>query len=77
MDGRRRVGEVFWMGYKLSTDEVTELARSHWEYVQGVIIASQGEDSRTLEELAYHYVTAFVHGYKYGVESGKNTIHKS
>ena len=45
-----------------------ELAEAHWEYVESVLRAHGVEDEAT-EVYAFHYKTAFIHGYKHGAES--------
>jgi len=56
--------------------KLDELVNAHWEYVDGVIMAELKEFSITpteitthLDLIGYHYRTAFVHGYKHGMES--------
>jgi hypothetical protein len=43
-----------------------KLANDHWEYVKETLIVHSAEN---IEIAEYHYKTAFVHGFKHGVES--------
>jgi len=56
-------------------DIATDLAASHWEYVESVIRADYGafglsgiDLEAVLKIVGHHYRTAFVHGYKHGVD---------
>ena len=56
-------------------EELTNLVNAHWEYVESVIMAELKEFSITpteitghLDLIGHHYRTAFVHGYKHGME---------
>jgi len=44
-----------------------KLAWDHWNYIEG-ILRTQGIEVKQLETIKYHYTTAFIHGYKHGVE---------
>jgi hypothetical protein len=57
----------------ITGDELHRLAVKHWDYVKGVIYNSQSNiNHRIVEEvIAFHYITAFKHGYKHGLEKGK------
>jgi len=44
-----------------------ELAEAHWGYVRGILEA-HGIEEKKMKEVAYHYPTAFVHGYKHAIE---------
>jgi len=53
-------------------NKAEELAEAHWKYVSGVIYyAKAAGDEAEIEEIKYHYITAFIHGYKHGVEERK------
>ena len=48
-----------------------ELAQAHWDYIESLLKAHEviAEEIQTAE---FHYISAFIHGYKHGVEdSGK------
>ena len=50
-------------------ERAKKLAAEHWGYVEGVILAAKYEVSDSaMKEIAYHYKTAFAHGYKHSVE---------
>lgn len=44
-----------------------KLAEDHWSYIEGILIAHD-QDMPILKICHYHYVTAFVHGYKHAIE---------
>ena len=49
-----------------------ELAVEHWKYVKGVLINAESNiNSRILDIIGFHYITAFKHGYKHGKEETK------
>lgn len=48
--------------------EPERLAREHWSYVEGILIAHKAS-SEVLFACRYHYITAFEHGYKHAMES--------
>lgn len=45
-----------------------ELADKHWSYIES-LLATHGTDAQSLQLIKFHYTTAFVHGFKHGVES--------
>ena len=48
-----------------------ELAEEHWQYVRAVLehdFRENEESKAIIEVIGFHYKTAFVHGYKHGVE---------
>lgn len=48
-----------------------ELARAHWGYIEGLLQA-HGTDQDWMRVIEYHYITAFVHGYKHALEDVSN-----
>lgn len=52
--------------------EVERLALAHWSYVDGILIA-HGQHSDIRATCRYHYLTAFVHGWKHAMESAAET----
>lgn len=56
-----------------------ELADAHWQYVEGVLEKAFGACAHgRMEEIGFHYKTAFEHGYKHGLEdAGVGEIRKS
>ena len=50
-------------------NEVEQQAEAHWKYVESVLEA-HGVASEA-EVIGFHYKTAFIHGFKHGVESLK------
>ncbi len=55
--------------------EIEEMADAHWKWLNGFMetLSSCGFDEETLE---YVYKTAFVHGFKHGVESRAGTFER-
>ena len=54
------------------TEIVEDLAQAHWEYVERVIRNEydiEFFDTEYCDSLKFHYITAFVHGYKHGREA--------
>ena len=50
------------------TIEAEALAKAHWSYVEEVL-AAHGVSPAVIETCEFHYISAFIHGYKHGVES--------
>lgn len=46
---------------------VKELAMAHWDYVKRLLDVHQ-VDEFTVRAIGFHYVEAFMHGYKHAVE---------
>jgi 1,6-anhydro-N-acetylmuramate kinase len=44
-----------------------ELANAHWAYVKQVL-ENAGVEQQVIEQIGFHYRTAFVHGYKHAIE---------
>ena len=47
------------------------LAEDHWEFIKSVL-ANHGVVDGDIDMIEFHYITAFVHGYKHG----KNLVEK-
>ena len=54
--------------------QLAKLAKDHWEYVEELLIA-HGEKNEDIELIGFHYRTAFIHGFKHGVEETKGAEH--
>jgi len=52
-----------------NTEKVIELAEAHWKYVEAVL---EAHNVHNVDEIGFHYKSAFIHGYKHGVEDCKN-----
>ena len=48
-------------------EEIENLAKAHWEYVKSVLVR-HGVENPELNLIGFHYMTAFIHGYKHGIE---------
>lgn len=47
--------------------KVIELAENHWSYI-GELLLAHGEKIRTIDKCKFHYVEAFIHGWKHAKE---------
>jgi hypothetical protein len=47
-----------------------DLALAHWNYVRGLLVMHRVDD-KTLEMVEFHYINAFEHGYKHGLNQEK------
>jgi len=53
---------------KLTSETVAqELAEEHWNYVENLLKAHKISKAE-IGTIGFHYKTAFVHGFKHGVE---------
>jgi len=48
-----------------------QLAHEHWEYIEKVL-RTAGETEEVIRKIKFHYITAFIHGYKHAVEEIEN-----
>ncbi len=46
---------------------VKKLANDHWSHIEGVLIA-HGQTGFVIDVCKYHYLTAFLRGYKHAIE---------
>lgn len=44
--------------------EPEELAEDHWKYIER-LLEMHGEDDEVVDKIGFHYVSAFVHGFKH------------
>lgn len=51
-------------------DTVKALAEAHWGYVEDVL-SNHDLTEREIGIAKFHYVSAFIHGYKHGVEDSQ------
>ena len=49
----------------MNKDEIGQLGRNHWTFVQGLMTALN-LDEETMLGLRYVYIEAFIHGFKHG-----------
>lgn len=45
-----------------------KLIDDHWRYIEGVIQSTGAHSQKHLEEIQFHYITAFRHGWKHHKE---------
>jgi hypothetical protein len=50
--------------------EADRLALAHWSYVSDLLNRHGSFEDGELETIQFHYTTAFIHGYKHGLEMG-------
>jgi hypothetical protein len=48
-------------------DEANRLATAHWDYIEETLIAHK-VPTCDIDIARYHYCSAFIHGFKHGVE---------
>ncbi len=51
----------------IDMNRAKQLASEHWSYIAGLLTV-HGMTDNEIAQCAYHYQTAFVHGYKHAVE---------
>lgn len=61
--------EQMWHETDMKID-AKQLALAHWQYVESVLRAHQAS-IEIITVAQFHYMTAFEHGFKHGVESVK------
>lgn len=54
-------------GWQRKENNVRQLAISHFDYI-GRVLEAHGEDENTIDKIRFHYIEAFVHGYKHSME---------
>ena len=47
------------------------VAAEHWKYIQRLLLAHR-VDFELIDKIAFHYQTAFVHGWKHGWEGAES-----
>jgi hypothetical protein len=55
-------------------EQAKKLAEEHWSYVGEVVKQGAGSlayltQEQIIDIIKFHYISAFIHGYKHGVES--------
>ena len=48
-------------------DKPHSLAFAHWDYLRKTLLV-HGLSKKKVDIIGHHYTTAFIHGYKHGVE---------
>ena len=56
---------------KLDVSNGSELADQHWQYISNLLAVSMPQErfDMMIDSIAFHYRTAFLHGYKHGIEA--------
>lgn len=54
----------------MDKEYIQKLAETHWLYVDQVI-KLHCNDKKILESSRFHFISAFIHGYKHGYEKDK------
>ncbi len=57
----------------MNKEAVEKLAKEHWDYVKELINVHTLLDEETLAMLRFHYITAFIHGYKHAIDERKES----
>ncbi len=58
-EGERKVSDL---------ERVKQTAETHWDTYVKKVLETHGEDADVVRKCGFHYVSAFVHGYKHGWE---------
>lgn len=53
--------------HPVGASRAEELAAQHWSYISSLLDA-HGEHAPNIDKVAFHYKTAFIHGYKHAEE---------
>ena len=54
----------------MGMDRALQLVEDHWNYIQGLLKSHRCEED-TIRIVDFHYKTAFMHGYKHGIEDSE------
>lgn len=65
--GSRFVNKNVLTSTKSKTSRSETLAKDHWGYIKS-LMETHRVDENTINTMGFHYVTAFVHGYKHAQE---------
>ncbi len=57
----------------MNKETVEKLAKEHWDYIKELINVHILLDEETLAMLRFHYITAFIHGYKHAINEIKES----
>lgn len=52
-------------------NDLDKLAKDHWEYIKSLLL-THDEDPNVIEKIGFHYISAFIHGYKHGADKYEN-----
>ena len=55
------------MKIKMSNNTAKELSNEHWRYIKS-LLETHKIDEEVIKQIGFHYTTAFVHGWKHGIE---------
>jgi len=47
---------------------IRKLADDHWEYIEEVL-RLEGVEEERIDRTGFYYKTAFIHGYKHGIDN--------
>ena len=53
-------------------EEIIKVAHEHWNWIEGLAELFLDVDEKEMKIREYLYKTAFMHGYKHGVQSVKD-----
>lgn len=54
--------------------KITETAEKHWSYIESLLKAHESTSAIAL--IKFHYITAFIHGHKHGMDDALNMVTK-
>ena len=59
---------------KTHIEKGKQLANEHWSYIESLLVTHK-VDKQTIDIVKFHYISAFIHGYKHGLEESiKNSV---
>jgi len=58
---------------KEQEEKAKQLAREHWEYLCKVL-KTHNAPTDAIDTIGFHYKTAFIHGFKHGIEYTEDEI---
>jgi len=68
--GEKKAGNINLKFVDQATIKTPEkMAELHWNYIKSLLVAHGFDADDNLELIGFHYQTAFIHGFKHGVES--------
>jgi len=61
---------------KEQEEKAKQLAREHWEYLCKVL-KTHSVSNNIIDIVGFHYKTAFIHGFKHGIEYYSETLDRT
>ena len=58
----------------MTQDKIEKVAQEHWKWIEGLWESLPDGGTFGLTTTKYLYKTAFMHGFKHGIEDAKNPV---